>query len=168
MDTLYSYPAGAIVNGQALAARTALPPCVVVIDEITHGPEICEMWTSEALVELGIKKVVCAALPVDANGWPYLPGEPVDVEGETEIQRSYPNAAPDTEGWAAHLETLATAVRTARDAKLTACDWTQLADSPLAADLKASWATYRQALRDITTQAAFPVTVEWPSAPAEA
>lgn len=53
-------------------------------------------------------------------------------------------------------------VRTTRTQKLSDCDWTQLADST--AD-KAAWATYRQALRDITTQAGFPWTVTWPDAP---
>lgn len=58
----------------------------------------------------------------------------------------------------------AKAVRNDRNTKLAECDWTQLADST--AD-KAAWATYRQALRDITTQAGFPWNVTWPSADAQ-
>lgn len=54
-------------------------------------------------------------------------------------------------------------VRSKRDALLAASDWTQLADAPVD---KAAWATYRQALRDITT-AASPATVIWPTAPAK-
>jgi len=53
-------------------------------------------------------------------------------------------------------------VRTSRTQKLKDCDWTQIADST--AD-KTAWATYRQALRDITGQAGFPWTVTWPDAP---
>ena len=56
----------------------------------------------------------------------------------------------------------AASVRASRTQKLKDCDWTQLADST--AD-KAAWATYRQALRDITTQAGFPWSVEWPTNP---
>jgi hypothetical protein len=57
-------------------------------------------------------------------------------------------------------------VRATRDAKLAECDWTQVADALLDAPVdKAVWATYRQALRDITTQTGFPWTVEWPDAP---
>jgi len=56
----------------------------------------------------------------------------------------------------------ATSVRAARNTKLAACDWTQLADST--AD-KAGWATYRQALRDIPNQEGFPWTVTWPTEP---
>ena len=53
-------------------------------------------------------------------------------------------------------------VRTSRNDKLAQCDWTQLADST--AD-KPVWATYRQALRDVTAQDGFPWTVTWPEAP---
>jgi hypothetical protein len=53
-------------------------------------------------------------------------------------------------------------VRQDRDLKLTASDWTQVADAPVD---KAAWATYRQALRDITTQAGFPSAVVWPVVP---
>jgi len=53
-------------------------------------------------------------------------------------------------------------VRTSRTQKLKDCDWTQINDST--AD-KAAWATYRQALRDITKQTGFPWIVEWPVQP---
>lgn len=53
-------------------------------------------------------------------------------------------------------------IRKNRNDLLSACDWTQVADSP--AD-KQAWATYRQALRDISSQPNFPWSVEWPVAP---
>lgn len=53
-------------------------------------------------------------------------------------------------------------VRAERDARLAACDWTQLPDVPLAT--KAAWATYRQALRDLTQQAD-PFHLTWPTPP---
>jgi len=53
-------------------------------------------------------------------------------------------------------------VRRTRTEKLNDCDWTQIADST--AD-KTAWATYRQALRDITGQAGFPWTITWPETP---
>ena len=56
----------------------------------------------------------------------------------------------------------ASAVRQSRGDKLADSDWTQVADAPVD---KAVWATYRQALRDITTQDGFPWTVTWPDAP---
>ena len=36
-----------------------------------------------------------------------------------------------------------------RNNKLFASDWTQMPDSPLTAEKKTEWATYRQALRDV-------------------
>lgn len=53
-------------------------------------------------------------------------------------------------------------VRHTRTENLNASDWTQLADSPVD---KAVWATYRQALRDITAQTGFPWNVTWPDQP---
>ena len=56
----------------------------------------------------------------------------------------------------------AASVRTSRNDLLTKCDWTQIADSM--AD-KPVWATYRQALRDVTLQDGFPWNVTWPEQP---
>jgi hypothetical protein len=56
----------------------------------------------------------------------------------------------------------AKSVRTSRSEKLKDSDWTQVADAPVD---KAAWATYRQALRDITSQAGFPWTIDWPVQP---
>jgi hypothetical protein len=53
-------------------------------------------------------------------------------------------------------------VRAERNTKLAASDWTQLADSTAN---KTAWATYRQALRDITSQEGFPWTITWPEMP---
>ena len=58
-----------------------------------------------------------------------------------------------------------TSVRAERDQKLTASDWTQMADSPLASDKKTEWATYRQSLRDLPTASGFPHTMTWPEEP---
>lgn len=54
-------------------------------------------------------------------------------------------------------------VRARRDALLSACDWTQARDVTDA--LSAGWQPYRQALRDISTQAGFPAEIDWPVAP---
>lgn len=56
----------------------------------------------------------------------------------------------------------AAAVRTDRNSRLAACDWTQVADAPVD---KAAWATYRQELRDITSQPGFPWEITWPTSP---
>jgi hypothetical protein len=53
-------------------------------------------------------------------------------------------------------------MRRSRDALLAASDWTQVPDAPVD---QVAWATYRQALRDITAQAGFPEQINWPEAP---
>ncbi len=63
-------------------------------------------------------------------------------------------AAKDTEQ--------AKSVRQQRTEKLKDSDWTQVADAPVD---QAAWAEYRQSLRDVTTQAGFPWTIEWPTQP---
>lgn len=53
-------------------------------------------------------------------------------------------------------------VRAQRNARLSASDWTQLPDVPLAT--KEAWAAYRQALRDVTLQPD-PFAIIWPVSP---
>tara|TARA_S200002703_G_scaffold159062_1_gene171328 strand:- start:68 stop:433 length:366 start_codon:yes stop_codon:yes gene_type:complete len=55
-------------------------------------------------------------------------------------------------------------VRRKRDNKLYGCDWTQSSDSPLTDAKKTEWATYRQALRNITNQSD-PLNITWPTEP---
>ena len=52
--------------------------------------------------------------------------------------------------------------REKRNKLLVESDWTQVADAPVD---QAAWATYRQALRDITAQDGFPKEVNWPVEP---
>ena len=52
-------------------------------------------------------------------------------------------------------------IRAERNKLLAESDWTQLPDAPVDA---AAWATYRQALRDITTEAN-PFAIVWPESP---
>ena len=56
----------------------------------------------------------------------------------------------------------AASVRSERNRRLTESDWTQLPDAPVDATL---WSTYRQDLRDITSQQGFPWDVVWPDEP---
>lgn len=55
-------------------------------------------------------------------------------------------------------------VRAERNARLAECDWTQLPDSPLTTEQRSAWATYRQALRDVTEQPD-PFNLDWPETP---
>ena len=53
-------------------------------------------------------------------------------------------------------------VRAKRNQLLSDSDWMALSDSTMTTE----WASYRQALRDLTAQEGFPHTVEWPNKPA--
>jgi len=55
-------------------------------------------------------------------------------------------------------------IRLLRIGILEQTDWTQLADAPITNEKRAEWATYRQSLRDITTQPN-PFAITWPSDP---
>ena len=68
----------------------------------------------------------------------------------------------DAEAIAALDAQQAKTVRDDRTKRLADCDWTQVSDAPVD---KQAWATYRQALRDITSQSGFPWEVIWPVAP---
>lgn len=68
--------------------------------------------------------------------------------------------------WAAgENDRLAEDARKQRDQILAQSDWrvTRAFESGIA--LSAQWASYRQALRDIPQQAAFPANIDWPVAP---
>lgn len=58
------------------------------------------------------------------------------------------------------------ALRSKRDGLLSACDWTQMQDSPLSANAKQAWASYRTALRQLPDQAGVdPTNPTWPVPP---
>ena len=62
----------------------------------------------------------------------------------------------------ANMESQWAKIRKQRDSLLQSCDWTQLPDVNI--PNKADWASYRQALRDITNQED-PYNIVWPSDP---
>jgi hypothetical protein len=92
-------------------------------------------------------------LATEADCWPEVPAGHTATVASGQIQ------SVDLRSTAEQ----AAAARSLRDALLTACDWTQLADVPAAT--RDAWAPYRQALREVPQQAGFPQAIEWPAAP---
>ena len=85
------------------------------------------------------------------------------VENPDGSYTATPRSADDIAVYQANKDAQqAAGVRANRSRKLADSDWTQVADAPVD---KAVWATYRQALRDITGQVGFPWTITWPDAP---
>ena len=69
-----------------------------------------------------------------------------------------------TQGWGVQtlpVEDAEHNIRTRRNMLLSQTDWMALSDNIMASE----WATYRQSLRDITTQVGFPYAVTWPTKP---
>jgi len=94
--------------------------------------------------------------------------------GETVPHQPHAPEADDLQTWRWDAEAWRwvsepTAAALARDARaerarrLLACDWTQLPDVP--AWTAQAWGAYRQALRDITAQPGFPISITWPEEP---
>lgn len=89
--------------------------------------------------------------PTLRNGMVYT-AELVALTDEDKAQRE-----------AERLEKMASIAREQRNRLLADCDWTQLADYSGAN--KADWTAYRKALRDVTKQKGFPVSIIWPTVP---
>ena len=60
---------------------------------------------------------------------------------------------------------LAASVRSDRDQRLLETDWVVIKAYERNQNIAPEWEVYRQALRDITAQAGFPHSVEWPVKP---
>ena len=69
--------------------------------------------------------------------------------------------------WIASKTPLAVAmqVRAERDRRLAACDWVITKALERNEPVGHSWILYRQALRDVSKQAGFPLAVVWPVSP---
>lgn len=69
-----------------------------------------------------------------------------------------------TKQWKLDIEGVTKAALDKRQRLLAQSDYTQLPDVTIAN--RQEWAAYRQELRDITTQANWPILVTWPTPPA--
>ena len=85
----------------------------------------------------------------------------VPFSPEEETARNAEEAAWGEEGPARALVGL----REERNTLLTESDWTQYNDSPLTDEVKTSWQTYRQALRDLPENTDDPANPTWPTPP---
>ena len=109
--------------------------------------------TAETLAAFGVYKIVEAAAPT------------VDSKTHRQSQSIQEIDGVWTQVWALQQlpqDTASANVRGYRDSLLNESDWTQVADAPVD---KTAWATYRQALRDVSTQEGFPWEVVWPTQP---
>jgi hypothetical protein len=135
------------------------------------------VWTATTLTDLGLTAVLAAPKPActdleqvigngvttDANGNTIEAWSVVDKFSDTTDEDGVVTTKAEHEAdYTAKKDADAAAsVRTQRDDKLKATDWTALSDVTMTAEMT----TYRQALRDVPAQAGFPSTITWPTSP---
>lgn len=155
---------------------------VMYIDEFrayqhTHGGPSWGTTTTEVLDSLGADVVLEGPQATGGTVYQYSQADGVEqidgkwytkyvlgpVFADTTVDGVTTTAAEHETAYKAIKDAeQASAVRKTRGDKLAQSDWTQVSDAPVD---KEAWATYRQALRDITTQSGFPWEVTWPDAP---
>jgi len=140
------------------------------------------VWDANVCSALGIDPVLEAPKPEvtgytqairngatqDANGNWVQAWSVVDMFADTTEDGVTTTKAEHEAAYQANLDAKAAeSVRTQRDAKLAESDWMVIKSAETGIALATEWATYRQALRDITTHADFPYLTEtdWPTKP---
>ena len=136
------------------------------------------VWDADTCAFLGIDPVLAAPKPEvtgytqavrngatqDANGNWVTAWSVVDMFADTTDDDGVTTTKAEHEAaYQADLDAKAAeSVRTDRDAKLSESDWMVIKSAETGIALATEWATYRQALRDITAQDGFPHNVIWP------
>ena len=90
--------------------------------------------------------------------------ESIGIDGQT-VTITYPAIDMTDADKTKRTNDAIAVLRETRNKLLVSCDWTQAADSPLTDEVIATWATYRQALRDLPANTSDPLDVTWPDAP---
>jgi len=119
--------------------------------------------SDEMLADWGVYPVAKADRPNVDHTQNLTEGQPALVDGQWQQTWVITDATPEEVSQRAAQQ--ADGIRNKRNHLLSDSDWTQIGDAPVNAT---AWATYRQALRDITDHANFPYLGEddWPVEPA--
>ena len=120
-------------------------------------------WSPELVEELGLDVVFESPTPTTTVYQTAFKDGVEQVAGKWVWKWSI--SEMDDETKATKDAEVAKNVRASRDAKLAECDWLVIKAAETGVALAADWATYRQALRDVPSQAGFPHNVTWPAKP---
>jgi len=152
------------------------------IRKLHPNTSLPRVWTADICEFLGIDPVLEAPAPeasgeykaVNRNGvvqdalgnWVFawverdMFADYVDEDGVTVTKVS------QEEAYTANKDAeAATAARATRDGLIASCDWMAIKAFEGGTGVSTEWATYRQALRDVTAQAGFPNDITWPEKP---
>ena len=125
------------------------------VDVRTESPEGC--FTPNIVIEFG-------EIPDEVqNGWILTNGNWSTPVVYTPSAQEIADA--QAEQLAQKTAELAASIRQERNKKLEETDWVVIKNLELNANIPGVWEVYRQALRDITAQSGFPLTITWPDAP---
>lgn len=127
---------------------------------LTNGGPTWTTTTPEILASLGASVVLEGPQASPTRYQTAFRDGVQEIDGQWYTK--YSVADMDDESKTAKDAEQAKSVRTQRDDKLKATDWTQVADAPVD---KTVWATYRQALRDLPSATGFPWDMTWPTEP---
>lgn len=128
--------------------------------QLANGGPTWDVTTNEVLDSLGAD-VVFEGPQAQPTRYQFAFRDGVEqIEGKWYTK--YAIADLDAEGIAQKDAEQAKNIRENRDKMLFESDWTQVADAPVD---KEAWAIYRQALRDLPTQAGFPWEMAYPEKP---
>ena len=138
------------------------------------------VWNQDVFEHIGIDPIFAAPQPTntdplktvrqngvvqDSNGKWVDNYEIVDMFADTTDEGVTTTKAQHEEAFmAARNATQWTAIRSDRDNRLKDTDWVSIRAADTATPMSAEWASYRQALRDITTQTD-PFSITWPTKP---
>jgi len=151
------------------------------IRKLNSNTSLPRVWDANVCSALGIDPVLEAPKPEvtgytqavrngatqDANGNWVQAWSVVDMfQDYTDDEGVTHTKAEQEAAYQADLDAKAAeSVRTQRDAELAKSDWMVIRSAETGAALPTEWATYRQALRDITDQTGFPNEINWPVEP---
>jgi hypothetical protein len=116
---------------------------VPIVDGLYIVNALLEAFVAAKIAEIDAANAVVPVLPVNASTIAALV------------------TAPTTQP----VVDLTTRLKRMRNVILAKCDWRMTTDTALTPTEHTAWATYRQALRDLTLQVGFPTTVTWPVPP---
>ena len=148
---------------------------------LNFNTSLPKVWDANVCESLGIDPVLETPKPEvtgytqairngatqDANGNWVQAWSIVDMFSDyTDDEGALHTKAEQEAAYQAKLDaSMADSVRSQRDRTLAESDWMVIRASETGIALDAAWAAYRQALRDITSQAGFPNDVNWPVEP---
>lgn len=115
------------------------------------------------LAEFGVFPVVRTERPQVDHTKITTEAHPVKMGEEWVQQWTISDASEELVAERTHEK--AVSVRTERDAFLNATDWVVTKSFEAGESVPSEWQAYRQALRDVPSQAGFPFNVTWPVKP---